>query len=93
MLLGDSCMTHAMVFTGVSLDSDGTPSKFRVENSWGEDKCGEKGYLVMTKRWFEEFVFEIVVDKSHVNNNIMSVFEQDPILLPAWDPMGNLASS
>lgn len=92
MMVGDSCMTHAMVFTGVSLDKKGTSSKFRVENSWGEEKCGEKGYLVMTKRWFQEFVFEIVVDKKHVDEKILKVFDQEPILLPAWDPMGNLAS-
>lgn len=91
MILGDSCMTHAMVFTGVSLDKDGSATKFRVENSWGEDKCGEKGYLVMTRRWFEEFVFEVVVDQSFVDKNVMKVFNMEPILLPAWDPMGNLA--
>ncbi|WP_275484620.1 C1 family peptidase, partial [Oenococcus oeni] len=32
----DSLMTHAMVLTGVDLDEDGNPLRWKVENSWGE---------------------------------------------------------
>ncbi|XP_063218773.1 bleomycin hydrolase isoform X2 [Bacillus rossius redtenbacheri] len=70
--------------------ADDQPVKFRVENSWGDDR-GDKGYLVMTKDWFEEFVFEVVVDRKFVPDKVLEVFEQDPIILPAWDPMGTLA--
>lgn len=87
---GESAMTHAMVFTAVAVDDNGAPTKFRVENSWGEDR-GEKGYLIMTAEWFKEFVFEVVVDKKLVPDNIMKVFDMNPITLPAWDPMGTLA--
>ena len=45
----------------------------------------------MTTDWFREFVFEIVVDKKFVPSEVLEVFDQDPIVLPAWDPMGNLA--
>lgn len=58
----------------------------------GEDR-GEKGYLVMSADWFKEFVFEIVVDKSIVPKDVLDVFSQVPILLPAWDPMGTLAKN
>ena len=90
LIYGDSLMTHAMVITGVSLDKDGKPTKFRVENSWGDDS-GHKGHLVMTTDWFHEFVYEIVIDKSHVSKEIMDVFNKEPVVLPAWDPMGSLA--
>lgn len=69
---------------------NGELSKFRVENSWGEDR-GEKGYLIMTKDWFKEFMFEVVVDKKYVPESVLEVFKQEPIVLPAWDPMGTLA--
>ena len=45
----------------------------------------------MTDDWFTEFVFELVVDKQFVPAEVMAVLEQDPIVLPAWDPMGTLA--
>lgn len=63
----------------------------RVENSWGEER-GEKGYLKMSNAWFKEYVFEVVVDKKYVPENVLEVFKQEPIVLPAWDPMGTLAT-
>lgn len=70
---------------------EGTPVKFRVENSWGEDR-GVKGFLLMTAAWFKEFVFEVVVDKKYVPKEVLDVFQQEPKVLPAWDPMGTLAN-
>lgn len=90
LIYGESLMTHAMAITGASVDKNDKPTKYRVENSWGEER-GEKGYLVMTADWFKEFVFEAVVDKSHVPSEVLKVFDMKPIVLPAWDPMGCLA--
>ncbi|XP_003700239.1 bleomycin hydrolase isoform X1 [Megachile rotundata] len=90
LLYGDSMMMHAMALTAVSIDNDGKIKKFRVENSWGDDH-GQKGYLILTAEWFSEFVFEAVVDKKIVPADVLNVFKQDPITLPAWDPMGTLA--
>ena len=91
LIYGDSLMTHAMMMTAVSLDKDTKEArKWRVENSWGDDR-GDKGYLLITQEWFDEFVFEVVVDKRFVPQEILSICDRPPTVLPAWDPMGNLA--
>ncbi len=87
---GDSQMTHAMVFTGVDLDAEDRPTKWRVENSWG-DKIGDKGYLVMTDAWFDEFMYEVVVPRQYVPSELLPALEEPPVVLPPWDPMGALA--
>lgn len=65
-------------------------TKWRVENSWGEEK-DKPGYLMMTDSWFSEYVYEVVVDKKYVPADILAVLKQEPVVLPAWDPMGSLA--
>jgi bleomycin hydrolase len=82
-------MTHAMLFTGVDIVDDNV-RRWRVENSWGED-TGRKGFFVMNDNWFGEYVFEIAVRKNELPPELQSVLEQEPIVLPAWDPMGALA--
>lgn len=89
LIYGDCVMNHAMVLTAVH-EENGSPKKWRVENSWGEDS-GHKGYITMSSDWFKEFVFEIVVDKSHCPPEVLEALKTTPIVLPAWDPMGSLA--
>ena len=60
---------HLQVLTGCHVEEEGGVSRWRVENSWGEDR-GEKGYILMTTDWFKEFVFEIVVDRKHVPQEV-----------------------
>ena len=87
---GDSLMTHAMVITGVDLDEDGKPLRWKVENSWGED-VGQKGYFVMDDRWFGEFSYQILLEKKYFTEEQRKQFDQEPIELEPWDPMGSLA--
>ena len=86
---GESVMTHAMLFTGVDIIKD-KPKKWRVENSWG-DKRGDKGYFLMTDKWFDQYNYEVVVDKKYLTKEILSIFDREPQKLPPWDPMGSLA--
>ena len=88
---GDSAMTHAMLFTGVDLKRN-TPGKWRVENSWG-DKNGDKGYYLMSDSWFDEYNYEVVVDKKYLSNKTLEIFNREPHNLEPWDPMGALAVS
>lgn len=88
---GDSQMTHAMLFTGVDLDSKGNPTKWRVENSWG-NKGGQKGYHIMTDKWFDEYNYEVVIHKSCLTENLVKIYETSELVpLKPWDPMGALA--
>jgi bleomycin hydrolase len=87
-----SAMTHAMLFTGVDV-VDGAPRRWRVENSWGAEKSGRKGYYTMNDSWFDEYMFEIAARKSLLPENLQTALDQEPIVLPAWDPMGSLARS
>lgn len=87
---GESLMTHAMVFTGVNIRDDGAPDRWKVENSWS-DKYGDKGYFVMSDRWFEEFTYQVVIDKKYLSDELKKALETDPIVLKPWDPMGSLA--
>ncbi|KAI8351085.1 bleomycin hydrolase [Mortierella sp. GBAus27b] len=86
----ESLMTHAMVFTGVHLDNDGKPIRWRVENSWG--KVGsDSGYFSMSDAWFTEFVYQVVLEKSIVPQKFLDVLKQPVHVLPVYDPMGALA--
>ena len=87
---GESAMDHAMLFTGVDLDEAGQPRAWRVENSWG-DEPGDSGFFTMDDQWFTDNVFEVVVPKSALPEDLAAAVDSDPIVLPAWDPMGTLA--
>lgn len=85
----ESLMTHAMVITGVDL-VDGKPTKWKVENSWGE-KVGTKGYFVMSDSWMEEYCYQVVVNKKYLSPELRKAQEETPTVLAPWDPMGALA--
>ena len=94
LLHHDTMMTHAMLFTGVDVvagpDGVDVPRRWRVENSWGGEKA-DKGFWTMNDNWFGEHVFEIAVRRSELPAQLQSALDQEPIVLPAWDPMGALA--
>ena len=85
----ESAMTHAMLFTGVDV-LDGATRRWRVENSWGSD-TGKDGFFTMNDSWFGQYVFEIAARKSALPAGLLAALDADPIVLPAWDPMGALA--
>ena len=82
----DSGSTHAMTLTAVDLDADGKPLKWKVENSWGSDS-GHQGCIIMTARWFREYMFRLVVDKKYVSEKLLKDYDQKPIMVMPEDPL------
>lgn len=86
----DSAMDHAMVFNGVNLNEDGKPDRWKIENSWGEE-VGKKGYFIASDKWFDEFVYQAIIDKKYLKDKWKDLLQANPIELEPWDPMGTLA--
>ena len=84
-LLNTEC-NHAMIFTGVHLDENNTPIRWKVQNSWG-DETGKKGIFIMTDNWFTDYVYECVIKKEFLNDDVISAYEKEPIILEPWDPI------
>ncbi len=45
----------------------------------------------MTDRWFDEYTYQIVVNRKYLPKEVLEAYEQEPIVLKPWDPMGSLA--
>ncbi len=86
----ESTMNHAMVLVGVNLEQEKI-HKWKIENSWGKDK-GKDGYYVASDEWFDNFVYQAVVKKKYLTVEQQQILNQEPIVLPPWDPFGTLAS-
>ena len=81
---GAGASNHAMVLTGVDL-KEGKPTKWLVENSWGDEK-GNKGRWTLYDDWFTEHVYTIIVHRKHVPKETLAIFDQAAEVLPAWYP-------
>ena len=44
----------------------------------------------MNDSWFNEYMFEIATHKKYVPQELVEAWEQEPIHLSPWDPMGAL---
>ena len=84
---------EALKFIDENFDSIGT-KKWKIQNSWGTN-IGNNGYFLMTDSWFSHYVFQLVVQKSILNELTqrieVSSFDEEPINLEPWDPIGTLA--
>lgn len=85
----ESLMTHAMVFMGLN-EENGKINRYKVENTWGPD-AGINGYLVMSDEWFDEYMYQALINKKYLKDSIIDSYNSEPIVLKPWDPMGSLA--
>lgn len=85
-----SAATHAMNITGVHL-KDGKPDFWKVENSWG-NKNGKKGIFSMADTWFEDYTYELIVDKKYVDPSYLKGLDLEPIAYDPYDAFSSIFS-
>ena len=56
-----------------------------------QDVYKRQGYYVMSDVWFDEYMYQVVVNKKYLPEQFVKEYESEPILLEPWDPMGSLA--
>lgn len=83
----DGAPNHCMVLTGVDVQN-GEIIKWKVENSWG-DKRGREGWWTITRSWFDANAFEVLINKKYCPPELLKSAEQEPIVMPPWDPFSN----
>ena len=57
----------------------------------GAMHLAKKGYYVMSDEWFDEYMYQIVVNKKYLPDSYIAEYDSEPIMLEPWDPMGSLA--
>ncbi|MBM6881741.1 C1 family peptidase [Bacteroides caecigallinarum] len=86
ILTRESASAHAMTLMAVDTDENDQPLKWQFENSWGPT-AGHNGYMTFTDKWFDEYMFRIVINKKYLDDESSKAAKQKPITLPAWDYM------
>ncbi len=86
VLTRQSGSSHAMTLIGVDVDKNGKTVKWEFENSWGPT-AGHNGYITFTDKWFDDYMFRIVIDKKFLDDASVKAAATKPVQLPAWDFM------
>ena len=86
ILTRQSGSSHAMTLIGCDTDEKDRPVKWEFENSWGA-ASGHNGYLTFTDRWFDEYMFRLVVHKKYLDEKAIQALKTQPVQLPVWDYM------
>lgn len=79
----ESYPSHNMILTGVHLDQDGVPQRWKIENSWGKE-VGKEGYFVMSEKYFREYVYEAAVLRKYLSEEQLSYLEKDAVQVEPW---------
>lgn len=86
ILTRESGSAHAMSLRAVDTDENDKPLKWQFENSWGSS-AGHNGFMTFTDKWFDEYLFRIVINKKYLDEKSLKAAKQKPVALPAWDYM------
>lgn len=83
---GEGAATHDMTLVGVDEDK-GEIRKWKVENSWGS-KVGHNGFYEASQKWFEDYVYDVVVDKKYLSDDLVKLWEGPAIEVKPWEKLG-----
>lgn len=86
ILTRESGSAHAMSLRAVDTDENDKPLKWQFENSWGSS-AGHNGFMTFTDKWFDEYLFRIVINKKYLDEKSLKAAKQKTVALPAWDYM------
>lgn len=86
ILTRQSGSSHAMLLIGCDVDENGNTLKWELENSWGASS-GNGGYLTFTDKWFDEYIFRVVIPRQYLSKKALKALDSEPIELPVWDYM------
>ncbi len=83
----DSGSTHAMALTAVDLDAQENPIRWKAENTFGPGFGVNGGYVIMSNRWFEAYMFRLVALKKYAPTSLVKAYEQEPTGVYPEDPL------
>ena len=63
-----------MTFSGVQLDEDGRPLRWKVHNSYGPG-MGIRSHYVMDDSWFDMFVTSVVIARKYAPPEVLAAFD------------------
>ncbi len=46
---------------------------------------------LMSDAWFDEYMYQVVVHRKYLPDDVLTAYDSAPITLAPWDPMGALA--
>ena len=84
MMSRNSSPNHMMLFTGINYAGDGSPNRYKVQNSWGDEKA-EKGYFVMDAKWFDMLVYGVFANKKYLPEALVEAYKKEPVIVDPWD--------
>lgn len=71
---GGTSGLHIMTFDGVHFAPNGSPSRWRVQNSYGPS-MGNQGHYVMDNSWFDRYVSSVVIHRKYISQELLDIFD------------------
>ena len=74
---------NCIIITERSIYSDRAVFAKMLYDSKLMDSCEYQIY----NKWFDEYMFRLVIHKRFIDDGVLDILNQKPIKLPPWDPM------